>query len=162
MLDKTLGYLLCCQSPGLFLLSVLLLLKFLAGRRRKKVCSFFCLMGCLLCVAGGVALYFFGIYKEYFTIRDFFVIRTAGWIGLAVAAVITVLTAVRAFLAAADARRMEKAAAREENQRRAQEAVAETAAAEVPAEREAPAMPEETEKAEKTEATAAECGETVQ
>ena len=89
---------------------------------------------CILCAGGGVALYFLGIYKEYFTIRDFFHIRPAGWVGLVIAAVIVVLTAVRAFFAAADARREQKAAARAENQRIAQEKEAETkAAAEVPA-----------------------------
>ena len=138
MLDKTLGYILCCQSPGLFVLALLLLVEFL-GSRRHKVRAFFRLLGCILCAAGGVALYFLGIYKEYFTIRDFFHIRPAGWVGLVVAAVIVVLTAVRAFFAAADARREQKAAARAENQRIAQEkeeatrAAAEAAAAEVSA-----------------------------
>ena len=100
MLDKTLGYILCCQSPGLFVLALLLLVEFL-GRRRHRVKAFFRLLGCILCAAGGVALYFLGIYKEYFTIRDFFHIRSAGWVGLVIAAVIVVLTAVRAFFAAA-------------------------------------------------------------
>ncbi len=120
MLDKTLGYILCCQSPGLFLLALLLLMEFL-GSRRHRVRAFFRLLGCILCAAGGVALYFLGIYKEYFTIRDFFRIRPAGWVGLVVAAVIVVLTAVRALFAAADARREQKAAVRAENQRIAQE-----------------------------------------
>ena len=132
MLDKTLGYILCCQSPGLFVLALLLLVLFLGGRSHK-VKSFFRLLLCILCAGGGVALYFLGIYKEYFTIRDFFHIRPAGWVGLVIAAVIVVLTAVRAFFAAADARREQKAAARAENQRIAQEKEAEAkAAAEVP------------------------------
>ena len=135
MLDKTLGYILCCQSPGLFVLALLLLVLFLGGRSHK-VKSFFRLLLCILCAGGGVALYFLGIYKEYFTIRDFFHIRPAGWVGL----VIVVLTAVRAFFAAADARREQKAAARAENQRIAQEKEAEAkAAAEAEAEAEVPA-----------------------
>lgn len=139
MLDKTLGYILCCQSPGLFVLALLLLVEFL-GSRRHKVRAFFRLLGCILCAAGGVALYFLGIYKEYFTIRDFFHIRPAGWVGLVIAAVIVVLTAVRAFFAAADARREQKAAARAENQRIAQEKEeAARAAAETEAEAEVPA-----------------------
>ena len=138
MLDKTLGYILCCQSPGLFVLALLLLVEFL-GSRKHKVRAFFRLLGCILCAAGGVALYFLGIYKEYFTIRDFFQIRPAGWVGLVIAAVIVALTAVRAFFSAADARRAQKAAARAENQRIAQEkeetarAAAEAAAAETSA-----------------------------
>ena len=147
MLDKTLGYILCCQSPGLFVLALLLLVLFLGGRSHK-VKSFFRLLLCILCAGGGVALYFLGIYKEYFTIRDFFHIRPAGWVGLVIAAVIVVLTAVRAFFAAADARREQKAAARAENQRIAQEkeaeakAAAEAAAAKVPAPVQDTAAPE--------------------
>ena len=33
MLDKTLGYILCCQSPSLFLSALSLLLSCLAGRK---------------------------------------------------------------------------------------------------------------------------------
>ena len=133
MLDKTLGYLLCCQSPALFLLALLLLVEFLAGRSHR-VRAFFRLLLCILCAGGGVALYFLGIYKEYFTIRDFLVVRPAGWVGLAAAAVIVLLRAVRAFFAAADARREQKAAARAENQRlaREQEETMAAAAAAVP------------------------------
>ena len=121
MLDKTLGYILCCQSPALFLAALALLVAYLAGRKHK-VRAFFRLLLCILCAAGGVALYFLGIYKEYFTIRDFFLIRTAGWIGLAIAAFFVLLALVRAFFAAADARREQKAAIREENERLAREA----------------------------------------
>ena len=99
MLDKTLGYILCCQSPALFLAALALLVAYLAGRKHK-VRAFFRLLLCILCAAGGVALYFLGIYKEYFTIRDFFLIRTAGWIGLAIAAFFVLLALVRAFFAA--------------------------------------------------------------
>ena len=94
MLDKTLGYILCCQSPALFLAALALLVAYLAGRKHK-VRAFFRLLLCILCAAGGVALYFLGIYKEYFTIRDFFVIRAAGWIGLAIAAFFVLLALVR-------------------------------------------------------------------
>lgn len=94
---------------------------YLAGRKHR-VKAFFRLLLCILCAAGAVALYFLGIYKEYFTIRDFFVIRTAGWIGLAIAAFFVLLALVRAFFAAADARRAQKEANRAENERLAQEA----------------------------------------
>ena len=109
MLDKTLGYILCCQSPALFLAALALLVAYLAGRKHR-VKAFFRLLLCILCAAGAVALYFLGIYKEYFTIRDFFVIRAAGWIGLAIAAFFVLLALVRAFFAAADARRAQKEA----------------------------------------------------
>ncbi len=116
MLDKTLGYILCCQSPALFLAALAFLVAYLTGRKHK-VRAFFRLLLAILCAAGGVALYFLGIYKEYFTIRDFFQIRAAGWVGLAIAAFFVLLALVRAFFAAADARREQKAAARAENQR---------------------------------------------
>ena len=150
MLDKTLGYILCCQSPALFLAALALLVAYLAGRKHR-VKAFFRLLLCILCAAGAVALYFLGIYKEYFTIRDFFVIRAAGWIGLAIAAFFVLLALVRAFFAAADARRAQKEANRAENERLAQEAEAaraagepvsaELSAAEAPAEAPAPASP---------------------
>ena len=150
MLDKTLGYILCCQSPALFLAALALLVAHLAGRKHR-VKAFFRLLLCILCAVGAVALYFLGIYKEYFTIRDFFVIRAAGWIGLAIAAFFVLLALVRAFFAAADARRAQKEANRAENERLAQEAEAaraagepvsaEPSAAEAPAEAPAPASP---------------------
>lgn len=150
MLDKTLGYILCCQSPALFLAALALLVAYLAGRKHR-VKAFFRLLLCILCAAGAVALYFLGIYKEYFTIRDFFVIRAAGWIGLAIAAFFVLLALVRAFFAAADACRAQKEANRAENERLAQEAEAaraagepvsaEPSAAEAPAEAPAPASP---------------------
>ena len=99
MLDKTLGYILCCQSPGLFVLALLLLVEFL-GSRKHKVRAFFRLLGCILCAAGGVALYFLGIYKEYFTIRDFFQIRPAGWVGFGIVAFLTLLALVTNLLLA--------------------------------------------------------------
>ena len=128
MLDKTLGYILCCQSPALFLAALALLVAYLAGRKHK-VRAFFRLLLCILCAAGGVALYFLGIYKEYFTIRDFYRIRPAGWVGFGIVAFLTLLALVQAFFAAADARREEKAANRAENQRLAAEAAAAEAAA---------------------------------
>ena len=152
MLDKTLGYILCCQSPALFLAALALLVAYLAGRKHR-VKAFFRLLLCILCAVGAVALYFLGIYKEYFTIRDFFVIRAAGWIGLAIAAFFVLLALVRAFFAAADARRAQKEANRAENERLAQEAEAakaagepvsaEPAAAEVPAAAPVPEPPAE-------------------
>lgn len=141
MLDKTLGYILCCQSPALFLAALALLVAYLAGRKHK-VRAFFRLLLYILCAAGGVALYFLGIYKEYFTIRDFFLIRTAGWIGLAIAAFFVLLALVRAFFAAADARREQKAAIREENERLAREAQEAAEAAQAEPAPQVPAAPE--------------------
>ena len=162
MMDTTLGYLLCCQSPALFLLAASLLVAYLTGREHK-VRAFFRLLLCILCAAGGVALYFLGMYKEYFTIRDFFHIRTPGWVGLAVVGFLLRLALVRGVFAAAAARRAPQAAAPAANPRRpaaaqeaaaqeaaqqftqdaaAQEAAQEAAAQSCPAPSPAPTMPE--------------------
>ena len=45
MLDKTLGYILCCQSPALFLAALALLVAYLAGRKHK-IRAFFRLLLC--------------------------------------------------------------------------------------------------------------------
>ena len=92
MLDKTLGYILCCQSPALFLAALALLVAYLAGRKHR-VKAFFRLLLCILCAAArrGAVLpgYLYGI----LTIRDF-VIRAAGWIGLAIAAFVLLALAL--------------------------------------------------------------------
>lgn len=97
----------------------------------------------IVCAVGGIALYYLGMYDEYFTIRDFYQIRPAGWVGVGIAAFFTLLALVRAFFAAADARREEKAANRAENQRLAAEAAAAEAAARERARQETaePALP---------------------
>lgn len=117
MLDKTLGYILCCQSPGLFLAAAVLVIAYFAGRRKHRFKAVLKLLLGIVCAVGGIALYYLGMYDEYFTIRDFYQIRPAGWVGVGIAAFFTLLALVRAFFAAADARREEKAANRAENQR---------------------------------------------
>ncbi len=129
MLDKTLGYILCCQSPGLFLAAAVLVIAYFAGRRKHRFKAVLKLLLGIVCAVGGIALYYLGMYDEYFTIRDFYQIRPAGWVGVGIAAFFTLLALVRAFFAAADARREEKAANRAENQRLAAEAAAAEAAA---------------------------------
>ena len=143
MLDKTLGYILCCQSPGLFLAAVVLVIAYFAGRRKHRFKSVLKLLLGIVCAVGGIALYYLGMYDEYFTIRDFYQIRPAGWVGVGIAAFFTLLALVRAFFAAADARREEKAANRAENQRLAAEAAAAEAAARERARQETaePALP---------------------
>ena len=143
MLDKTLGYILCCQSPGLFLAAAVLVIAYFAGRRKHRFKAVLKLLLGIVCAVGGVALYYLGMYDEYFPIRDFYQIRPAGWVGVGIAAFFTLLALVRAFFAAADARREEKAANRAENQRLAAEAAAAEAAARERARQETaePALP---------------------
>lgn len=143
MLDKTLGYILCCQSPGLFLAAAVLVIAYFARRRKHRFKAVLKLLLGIVCAVGGIALYYLGMYDEYFTIRDFYQIRPAGWVGVGIAAFFTLLALVRAFFAAADARREEKAANRAENQRLAAEAAAAEAAARERARQETaePALP---------------------
>lgn len=124
-MDKTLGYVLCCQSPGLFLAAAALIIAYFAGRRRHRFKAVLRLLLGIVCALGGLALYYLGMYHDYFTIRDFYQIRLSGWIGFGIVALLVLLALVRAFFAAADARREEKAANRAENQRLAAEAAAE-------------------------------------
>ena len=130
MLDKTLGYVLCCQSPALFLAALVLIIHYFAARRKHRFKAVLKLLLGIVCAVGGVVLYYLGMYHEYFTIRDFYQIRLSGWIGFGIVALLTLASLVRAFFAAADARRAQKEANRAENERLAQEAEAARAAEE--------------------------------
>ena len=107
MLDKTLGYVLCCQSPALFLAALVLIVHYFAARRKHRFKAVLKLLLGIVCAVGGVVLYYLGMYHEYFTIRDFYQIRLSGWIGFGIVALLTLASLVRAFFAAADARREE-------------------------------------------------------
>lgn len=141
-MDKTLGYILCCQSPGLFLAAAVLVIAYFAGRKKHRFKATLKLLLGIVCAVGGVVLYYMGMYDEYFTIRDFYRIRPAGWVGFGIVAFLTLLALVQAFFAAADARREEKAANRAENQRLAAEAAAAEAAAQEAARQEEAAKAE--------------------
>ena len=84
------------QSPALFWCALALIVCFFVRRGAHRVRAVLDLMLGLLCVVGGVALYYLGMYNDAFTIRDFWHIRTAGWIGLAVVVLVTVWQVVKA------------------------------------------------------------------
>ena len=84
------------QSPALFWCALALIVCFFVRRGAHRVRAVLDLMLGLLCVVGGVALYYLGMYNDAFTIRDFWHIRTAGWIGLAVVVLVTVWQGVKA------------------------------------------------------------------
>ena len=98
-MDKTLGYILCTQSPGLFLAALMLLLFYFARRREHHVRAVMDLVLCIVCAAGGVALYFVGMGAGLFTIQDFYAIRTPGWVGIGVVVIFNVWLIARGFLA---------------------------------------------------------------
>ena len=115
MLNVTLGYVLCCQSPALFLSALVLLICYFARKKNHRVRAVLDLIVAILCAAAGVVLYFLGMSWEYFTIRDFFHIRLIGWVGFAIVAAITVFAAVRAFMKVNRKRMAEREANRANN-----------------------------------------------
>ena len=56
-MDKTLGYLLCCQSPALFLGALALLAGYIIRHRNHRVHAALDLVLAIVCLLGGVALY---------------------------------------------------------------------------------------------------------
>ena len=84
-----------CQSPALFWCALALIVCFFVRRGGHRVRAVLDLVLGLLCIVGGVALYYLGMYNDAFTIRDFWQIRTAGWIGLAAVVLLTVIKATR-------------------------------------------------------------------
>ena len=97
------------QSPALFWCALALIVCFFARRGAHRVRAVLDLVLGLLCAVGGVALYYLGMYNDAFTIRDFWHIRTAGWIGLAVVVLVTATRrSVSAHRAARQAERDEK------------------------------------------------------
>ena len=142
-MDKTIGYVLCCQSPALFLLTLVLLFASLLRRRRHKFIAAIDVFLAVVSAALGVALYFIGLRYEHFTIDDFYHVRTVGWVGFGVVAVVSAVTGLKAFMKMADERRTQKAAIRAENARINQERMA--------AEAEARAAAQAAKEAEKAE-----------
>lgn len=117
-MENTIGYILCCQSPALFLLAIALLIRFFVRKGKARVRAVLSLIIALVCIAAGVVLYYQGLLLEYFTLRTLWQIRTAGWIGLAVVAALLLYLSGRAFLRYAARRRAQKEAVRAENAHR--------------------------------------------
>ena len=105
------------QSPALFWCALTLIVCFFVRRGAHRVRAVLDLVLGLLCVVGGVALYYLGMYNDAFTIRDFWHIRTAGWIGLAVVVLVTVWQVVKATRRSVSARRAARQAERDEKTR---------------------------------------------
>lgn len=113
-LKISVGSVLLSQSPALFLAALLLIVCYFIRRNSHHVRAVLDLILAILCIAGGVALYFLGISKGVFTIKDFYQVRTAGWIGMAVVAVVFIYILFRAVQRAAERHRAKKAASRME------------------------------------------------
>ena len=117
-MNHTFGYILCCQSPALFLLAIALVIRFFICKGRAKFRAVLSLIGGLVCIALGVVLYYQGLVREHFAVRDFWHIRIPGWIGLALMAALLIYLSLRAFLRFSARRSEQKEAIRAENARR--------------------------------------------
>ena len=107
-----------CQSPALFWCALALIVCFFVRRGAHRVRAVLDLVLGLLCIVGGVALYYLGMYNDAFTIRDFWQIRTAGWIGLAAVVLVTAWQVIKATRRSVSARRSARQAERDEQARR--------------------------------------------
>lgn len=105
-----------CQSPALFWCALALIVCFFVRRGAHRVRAVLDLVLGLLCIVGGVALYYLGMYNDAFTIRDFWQIRTAGWIGLAAVVLLTAWQVIKA-RRSVSARRSARQAERDEKTR---------------------------------------------
>ena len=106
-----------CQSPALFWCALALIVCFFVRRGAHRVRAVLDLVLGLLCIVGGVALYYLGMYNDAFTIRDFWQIRTAGWIGLAAVVLLTAWQVIKATRRSVSARRAARQAERDEKTR---------------------------------------------
>ena len=99
----------------LFLAALMLLLFYFARRREHHVRAVMDLVLCIVCAAGGVALYFVGMGAGHFTIQDFYASRTPGWVGIGVVVIFNAWLIARGFLAVNRRRTAEKNANRAAN-----------------------------------------------
>ena len=105
------------QSPALFLAALVLLIGYFIKKKNHRVRAALNLIVAVVCLIGGIALYYFGMLREHFTIHDFWQIHLAGWVGLGLVAVLTALSIYRSTAKAITKRRAEKYAAKAEAER---------------------------------------------
>ena len=154
-MKTTLEFILLTQSPALFLAALVLLIGFFSKKKNHRVRAALNLIFALLCLFGGIALYYLGMLYEHFTIRDFWQIRVPGWVGLGIVLVLTALAIYRATAKAIKKHRADKYAAKAEAERVKEledartaayesgkaDAIAETKVVDTVAEAAAPAVP---------------------
>lgn len=112
-----LEYVLYCQSPALFWCALVLIVSFFARRGSHQIRAAVDLVLGLLCVLGGAALYYLGMYGDHFSIRDFWHIRVPGWIGLGLVVVLTLWQLIRMIRRSISTRQAARQAQREEKAR---------------------------------------------
>ncbi len=116
-MKATLEFLLLTQSPALFLAAIVLLIGFFIQKKNHRIRAALNMIGMIVCVAGGIVLYYFGMKLGHFTIDDFWKIRVPGWVGLGLVAALTVLRIYRSSARAVARHRAKKSAARAEAER---------------------------------------------
>lgn len=164
MKDPTLlNQILCTQSPALFLLAVILLIRYFITKKKQPVRAAVRLVFAILSAVLGVGLYFLGIYLGVFTIQDFYMPRPWCLLGLAVVIVVYALILFNGMKNRSTRRKLDKAAKAAEAEKEAavREAVKEAQVAAEAAEAEANAAAAEAEAnavADKLEAEAARDG----
>ena len=113
-MKETLESILLSQSPALFLAGVLLIISYFIRRKNHRIRATLDLILAILCIAGGVALYFLRINSGLFTIKNCWQVNTAGYVGMAIVAVLFLILLFRAVKAAVEHHREERAASRRE------------------------------------------------
>lgn len=106
-MKTTLETILYAQSPALFLAAIVLLIEYAARRNHHRVKATLSLVGAILCIAGGIALYYFGMAAEIFTIKDFWKLRVPGIVGMVVVLLLALRSLILA-IKAAHSRRIEQ------------------------------------------------------
>ncbi len=114
-MKETLESILFSQSPALFLAAVLLIVSYFIRRKNHRVRATLDLILAILFIALGVALYFIGISRDLFTIKNFWHVSTAGYVGLAVVAVLFLVLLFRAIKHGMEQRRAQRDASRRES-----------------------------------------------
>jgi len=115
IMKATLEYILLTQSPALFLAAIVLLIGYFIKKKNHRIRAALNLIVAIVCLAGGIALYFVGMkLLDGFTIDNFWQIRIPGWVGLGVVVVLTGLSVYRSTAKAITKRRAEKYAAKAE------------------------------------------------
>ena len=116
-MNTTLEKILLSQSPALFLAAIVLLIGYFIKKKNHRVRAALNLIGTIIFLVGGIALYYLSMLKEYCTIRDFWHINVFGWVGLGIVAALTALAVYRSTVRFVNKRRAEKYAAKAEAER---------------------------------------------
>ena len=109
-MKETLENILLSQSPALFLAAVLLIISYFIRRKNHHVRAVLDLILAIFSIAAGVALYFMGINSGLFTIKNFWQVRTPGYVGMGIVAVLFLILLFRAVKNAIAHHREERAA----------------------------------------------------